>query len=73
VGQACDEEGQEFVLFSDFLQQLHGEPRPSPAAQAALLRLVQAQGDRLQAFFAIPALIACLRVSAPMAKLHLSA
>lgn len=52
------------MLFSALLQHLHAEPPPSAEAQAALLRHARGQADRLQSLFAIPALIACLKVRA---------
>lgn len=52
------------MLFSALLQHLHAESPPSAEAQAALLRHARGQADRLQSLFAIPALIACLKVRA---------
>ncbi len=60
--QVCHKEGQDFLLFSAVLQHLHAEPQPSAAAEAALLQRARAQAASLQSFFAIPALIACLKV-----------
>lgn len=62
--QVCHQEGQDFLLFSAVLQHLHAEPRPSAAAQVALLQRVRAQAAGLQTLFAIPALISCLKVCA---------
>ncbi|BDA44648.1 probable protein SEMI-ROLLED LEAF 2 at N-terminal half [Coccomyxa sp. Obi] len=59
--EVCHKEAQDFMLFSAVLQHLHAEPPPSAQAQAALLQHSRGQAGRLQSFFAIPALIACLK------------
>lgn len=57
------------MLFSAVLQHLHAQPLPSADSQAALLRHARGQAGRLQSFFAIPALVACLKVRALLSSL----
>jgi hypothetical protein len=64
----CAEEGQEFLLFGSVLRYLRTGPGNDPAARLSLLKYAQRQAANMQPLFAIPALIACLRVCAPPAS-----